>query len=68
MTTICPFAFAAVTQSIGQMQCTQKLADNDPDRSRNVPALYPERTCAVSGTYPERIRAAAEQQPEHSRT
>ena len=36
MTTICPFAFRTVTQSIGQMQCTQKLADNDPDRSRTV--------------------------------
>lgn len=36
MKTICPFTFAAVTQSIGQMQCTQKLADNDPDRSRDI--------------------------------
>jgi hypothetical protein len=34
--TICPFAFVAVTQSIGQMHCTQKRADNDPDRSRNI--------------------------------
>ena len=57
MTTICPFAFAAVTQPIGQMQCTQKLADNDPDRSRDI-----------AGTEPRSSRTAAEQQPERSRT
>lgn len=36
LTTICPFAFADVTRTIGLMHRAQQLADNDPDRSRNV--------------------------------
>jgi hypothetical protein len=50
MTTICPFTFAAVTQSIGQMHCTQKRADNDPDRSRNIAAQQPRSSRAAGGT------------------
>ena len=39
MPTMCPFAPGTVMQSIGQMHCMQKLADNDPDRSRTVAGL-----------------------------
>ena len=47
--TICPFAFVAVTQIIGMMHCTPKLADNDPDRSRTVAAQQPEHSQTVAG-------------------
>jgi hypothetical protein len=59
MTTICPFAFGAVMQSIGQMHCTQKLADNDPDRSRNPAGTQPEHSRTVGEQQPDRSRAAA---------